>query len=177
MSTRIIKGFLKGRELKTVEGKAVRPTSGFLRKVIFDTMGYNFSDAKVLDLFAGTGTLGIECIGLGASYCTFIEKDKNAATILKENLTKFKIKELSKVWVGDVLRFVKKYKHDYDYVFVDPPYPIIDIIREIDFNSIVKTGGWLIVQHSRKDDIDSMLNMKSVKKKIHGSSGITFFSM
>ena len=86
MTLRIIGGKFKGRLIKTPKGEKTRPTSAILRKAVFDICQNQITDARFLDLFAGSGAMGLEALSRGASHATFVERDKHSVSCLKENL-------------------------------------------------------------------------------------------
>ena len=122
---RVIAGSLGGRRLKAPAGRATRPTSGRVREALFAMLG-DIEGESVLDLFAGTGALGIEALSRGAARAVFVESDGRVAGVLRENLSSLEIDpEVAQVRRADVLaalRSAKARKETYDLVFIDPPY-------------------------------------------------------
>jgi 16S rRNA (guanine(966)-N(2))-methyltransferase RsmD len=122
---RVIAGALGGRQLKAPRGTVTRPTSDRVREALFAALG-ELSGARVLDLFAGTGALGIEALSRGAQKATFVERDPRAVRVLKGNLAALGVgEELAEVRAGDVLAALRSARTGadaYDLVFIDPPY-------------------------------------------------------
>jgi 16S rRNA (guanine966-N2)-methyltransferase len=122
---RVIAGRLGGRRLKAPRGRVTRPTSDRVREALFAMLG-EVEGASVLDLFAGTGALGIEALSRGAAQAVFVERDADAARVLKQNLTALGIEPTeAEVRRADVLRALQSARarqETYDLVFVDPPY-------------------------------------------------------
>ncbi len=124
---RIIAGSLKGRTIKTLKGLIYRPATARIREAIFSILGsYNldWEKAFVIDFFAGSGSLGIEALSRGAKEVWFVDKDRRAINVIKENLTNFNIsKERFRLICADVFSFLKKKNFKkFDLIFIDPPY-------------------------------------------------------
>jgi len=122
---RVIAGRLGGRRLKAPRGRVTRPTSDRVREALFAMLG-EIEDASVLDLFAGTGALGIEALSRGAGHAVFVESDARVAKILRANLTALGIDaqtaEVRRVDALAALQSARSEKETYDLVFIDPPY-------------------------------------------------------
>jgi 16S rRNA (guanine(966)-N(2))-methyltransferase RsmD len=122
---RVIAGRLGARRLKAPAGKGVRPTSDRVREALFAMLG-ELDGARVLDLFAGSGALGIEALSRGAAGVVFVERDAAAVTVLKENLKTLQIEpgeaEVRRADALGALRSAGARKETYDLVFIDPPY-------------------------------------------------------
>jgi len=136
---RIISGRYKSRKIhspafdKTAKDKRnkkdkrknyIRPTSDRTRETIFDILQnfFDFADSKCLDLFAGTGSLGLECLSRGASYCTFVDISKNSIRLLEKTTNSFCLSENIRIIKSDCLKFLKENKEKFDIIFADPPY-------------------------------------------------------
>ena len=122
---RVIAGRLGGRRLAAPRGKGTRPTSDKVREAVFGLLG-DVAGARFLDLFAGTGALGIEALSRGAAGAVFVERDRGAARVLGENLRSLEIDpgqaQVRRADVLDVLRRARRTEETYDLVFIDPPY-------------------------------------------------------
>lgn len=121
---RIITGKAKGRKLMTLEGIATRPTSERIKGAIFSAIQFDIEDRAVLDLFAGSGQMGLEALSRGASKATFIDVSREAMEIVKKNADSTKLYEQSKFVVSDGANYLRKMagREKYDLVFIDPPY-------------------------------------------------------
>jgi len=120
---RVITGSAKGRKLETLKGEdVIRPTSDKIKESMFSAIQFYIAGAKVLDLFAGSGQLGIEALSRDASVCTFVDISREACDVIKTNLKKTELFDKARVITGDAERYVTNTKDDYDIVFIDPPY-------------------------------------------------------
>lgn len=122
---RVIAGVAKGRRLKAPTGLTTRPATDRLKEAVFSSLGPLVVDAEVLDLYAGTGALGIEALSRGASHATFIEKDEAAATIIEANLNHTQLSESATVLRMKAEHFAARpAKRIFQLIFVDPPYAL-----------------------------------------------------
>ena len=119
---RVITGLARGKRLKEPSGMETRPTTDRVKEGIFSSIQFEIEGRKVLDLFGGTGQMGIEALSRGAAHCTFVDLRKEAAAVIRENLTHTKLAEQGKVIQGDYLAFLTGCREKFDLVFLDPPY-------------------------------------------------------
>ncbi len=125
MNLKILGGELKGRNIKTPGTPATRPITSLLRKSIFDTCHFYIGDARILDLFAGSGAIGIEALSRGAKIAYFLDNDYTAVQCIKENIETLKLKNQAVLLDKDAFLFLEEYdKEPFDILFIDPPYPI-----------------------------------------------------
>ena len=122
MSLRISGGTLKGRRLKTPKTSRTRPTSEKLRQAFFNINQHRLPDSRFLDLFAGTGAMGIEAMSRGAASATFIEQDKRALSCLRENVEALDISSQCLIIAGDVRKVLQRTAGQFDIIYIDPPY-------------------------------------------------------
>lgn len=181
---KIIAGIYKGFKLFPFPGNKIRPTPSLVREAIFDIIGAKVINSDFLDLFAGTGAVGIEAISRGAKSVTFIEIDKKAIVLIKNNLTKLNQSNYSKIIKLDYLKALNLLSLNYakfDIIFLDPPYYnksyISKALQLIDQVNIVKDGGIIIAQHPTHIVLqDSFNSIFCIKEKKYGKSRITIFS-
>ena len=144
---RVIAGELKGRRLEAVPGKQTRPTSDKVKEAIFQMMGPFFYGGKCLDLFAGSGSLGIEAISRGMDFAVFIDKQPKAIHTIYKNIKTLKIDERTEVARMDAFRALKvtqKNKVKFDLIIIDPPYDkfnYTEILNEIMKRELLSDGG------------------------------------
>ncbi len=121
----VIRGKLKGKKLFTIKGNAIRPTSGRVKESIFNIINSDINNAVVLDLFSGTGALGIEALSCGADSCTFIENNSDSLSVIKKNINICKLHKNTNIINWDILQnlnCLNSIKHKFNIVFIDPPY-------------------------------------------------------
>ena len=152
----VLTGSHKGRKLKVPKGRGVRPPTSRVKKSIFDRLG-DIEGLEVLDVFSGSGSLGIEALSRGAGQVTFIEKDPATFKILNENLTTLGFQEKADPICSDYDAGLKKLKRSgasYDLAFVDPPYELYKTMEVSDFvtnaGELVRESGILIIEHDHK---------------------------
>ncbi len=176
MSIRVMGGYLKGYQLKAVPGRETRPTTGRLREAIFSILQHEIPEAEVLDIFAGSGALAIEAVSRGAASAVLIEKKHKAVATIWANLEKCHL-DLRVIATGytKALEILASEKARFDLIFADPPYGLITplkLSRLLDKYSLVKSGGFLIMEHSG-DTRPEGENI--VKTRRFGDSAITIY--
>ncbi len=152
---RIISGRLKGRPLVSPKGRSLRPTSDMVKETLFNMLDLRIQDAVVLDLFAGTGNVGIEAVSRGAAQAVFVEKEKRHVLCLTNNLLRCKIQKQCTVYHGDAnkaLTGIHKQQQRIDFAFLDPPYRqtrmLIDILGRMLKFPIMAESGLIVVEHA-----------------------------
>ena len=122
---RIITGKAKGIALKTPKGDATRPTAERVKEAVFSMLQFDIEDRTVLDLFAGSGQMGLEALSRGAINATFVDKSRDAVALIKENLEKTKLSNSATVFQCDYLEFIRRNRGaKYDIIIIDPPYAL-----------------------------------------------------
>ncbi len=161
---RVITGSARGRRLKTPEGQDIRPTTDNVKESVFNILQFDIEGRRVLDLFAGTGQLGIECLSRGAREAVFIDADRDAVKIVKENLKTCGFS--APVLQQDALSYLSACGK-FDLIFVDPPYdaglyePVLEKINSVD---ILSDGG-IILCESRRETVLPDMRKPYYKKK------------
>ena len=146
---RVITGKARGVLLKTPDGMQTRPTTDRVKEALFSIINFDIPGAKVLDLFGGTGQLGIEALSRGAKSAVFVDAREDACKIIRENLKRTKLEELGKVVRSDYLDYLRRSKERFDIILLDPPYAEVFLenalkcITEID---ILQTGGIIVTE-------------------------------
>lgn len=120
---RVISGTAKGRKLKEPEGHAIRPTTDMVKESVFNIIQFDIEGRHVLDLFAGTGQLGIEALSRGAASAVFVDESNEALRLVRENLRHMGFEDRATVKKGDAVSFIKR-GGKYDVIFLDPPYEL-----------------------------------------------------
>ena len=179
---RIISGKLKGRKLTSFRGQRIRPTSDRVREAIFDILAIEWGGKEVLDLFAGTGGLGIEALSRGAHRVIFIENHPQSLLVLKKNLRDLKLTEsceLVKLKVEAGIRSAEKNKWKFDVVFLDPPYEtgLADsTLRLIAESNILKENSLVVVEHPCEEKfLEQYRKIRMIDQRRYGGTGVSFF--
>ena len=156
---RVITGIARGRRLKEPVGMEPRPPADRVKEAIFSSIQFEVEGRKVLDLFGGTGQMGIEALSRGATHCTFVDLQKQAVAIIRENVNSTGFADQSTVIQGDALAFLSRCREKFDLIFLDPPYDsgllekAMELIATIDIvseNGIIvcengSNSGWPVV--------------------------------
>ena len=119
---RVITGTARGRRLGELKGQETRPTTGKVKEAIFSALQFDLEGRRVLDLFAGTGQMGIEALSRGASSCVFVDMRRDAAALVRENLAVCGLSDRAQVVCGDAMGYLASVRAPFDLVFLDPPY-------------------------------------------------------
>ena len=167
---KIISGKYKGRKLRQVPDKYVRPTQAVIRKSILQILE-PFSNLKVLDLYAGVGTLGIEALSRGASSLTMVEKNRLVFRVLKENISMLDADSVVRLECKDVNFFLKNEKKTYDVIFADPPYSMAnyeELKQKIE--NLLNPNGVFCMEMKRK-----LINMENVRLKTFGNKQVAIW--
>lgn len=156
-TVRIIGGEFKGTRLRVPTIKHLRPTSGRNREMLFNWLGPQIVDARVLDLFAGTGALGLEALSRGASSVDFIENNRKVIRLLEENVNRLKLRaDQVSITCKDTLRWLKRVESQWDFILLDPPFHMVNLYGEIlgQLSTILKSDGLIYIEHNRRNVID-----------------------
>lgn len=119
---RVISGTARGRRLKELPGMDTRPTTDKVKESVFNIIQFDIEGRKVLDLFGGTGQLGIEALSRGAARCTFVDINRQAVAVIRENVKTVGFSDVSAVHQGDATAFLAGCREKFDLIFLDPPY-------------------------------------------------------
>ena len=153
---RVVAGRAKGIALKTPSGMLTRPTADRVKEAMFSIIQFDLPGASVLDLFGGTGQLGIEAVSRGANSATFVDNREDACRLIRENLKRTGTEKESRVVRMDYMDFLKRNREKYDIVLLDPPYAeeylenSLKMITEID---ILQSGGIIIAERPLGKDL------------------------
>ncbi|MBI2413054.1 MAG: 16S rRNA (guanine(966)-N(2))-methyltransferase RsmD [Deltaproteobacteria bacterium] len=153
---RVVGGLLKGRRLASLKGAPIRPTSDKVREAIFNILPREFPFKKVLDLFAGTGAMGIEALSRGAGSVTFVDADAGSCAVIRKNLEACGVKEGARVLRGDAsreLNALSRWGEGFDLIFVDPPYNTAlfeESLKEIGRLGLLGAEGTLVAETSKR---------------------------
>lgn len=161
---RVIAGSKKRLQLQTVPGMNTRPTTDRIKETLFNMIGNEVYDCRFLDLFAGSGQMGIEALSRGATYTCFIEKDKKALNCIRQNLEHTKFTDESMVMSGDAVDCLNRLSNDkpFDIIFMDPPYELgveQKVLDAIYKNHLLSQEGYIIVEAALDTDFSFIEHM------------------
>jgi 16S rRNA (guanine(966)-N(2))-methyltransferase RsmD len=186
---RVIAGTYRSRILKSLKGLALRPTSDRLRETLFDVLGPAIAGARFVDVFAGTGAVGIEALSRGAAEVVFIEKHPPAVALIRKNLESLGVRAGVTVLGADALRGLAKLAAKYtpgdppfDFVFIDPPYAATEeyerVLRVLGSASFLAPGSIVIAEHHKKFDLPvhagSLTRFRVLKQ---GDGALSFYRL
>lgn len=180
---RVIAGSAKGRRLKTPFGASgLRPTSDKVREAIFDIIGPDILDARFLDLFCGTGAVGIEALSRGARCVVFVDSRSSAIDLLKENLSRCGFEQNVEIMQCDALQAISTLgnrQRRFEVIFIDPPYGselISDALAAIPSGDLLLPGTRVLVEHAvRKPVSEGITGLTRHKEYRFGDTAITLF--
>jgi len=176
---RVITGKARGVTLKTPDGMQTRPTSDRVKEALFSIINFDIPGARVLDLFGGTGQLGIEALSRGAKSATFVDAGEPACRLIRENLKRTKLEADGKVVRNDYLAYLNRCREQYDIIFLDPPYAEVFLenslkrIAEID---ILQSNGIIVAERPLGKELPWELEGFTRSKDYkYGNTLLTFY--
>ena len=180
-------GFLKGQKIKTIDEKQLRPTTSLIKEAVFNSLQFEeFEKISFLDLFSGTGIMGIEALSLGCENVTFIDINRKLTDLLKTNLKKLNLLTFSTIITDKIPKILSKLEKKFDIIYIDPPYifyekfeeNILPIFDEIANNNLLNENGLLFLEApvSYKKDT-SIKNFYLEKKKKYSSTFLYKFTL
>lgn len=176
---RVIAGKAKGVVLKTPEGMQTRPTADRVKEALFSILQFDLPGTKILDLFGGTGQLGIEAISRGAKSAVFVDAGDAPCKLIKENLRRAKMEGEGRVIRSDYLQFLSQCREKFDIIFLDPPYAEVflenslKMITEID---ILQSGGIIVAERPVEKPLDIQITGFSRSKDYkYGKTLLTLY--
>ncbi len=179
---RVISGKFKGRTLKGDRIKGTRPTMDKIKESLFAILQSKVETAICLDLFAGSGSLGIEAISNGASFCYLVDKNKESYEAVKENIKVLKIEEQTKVMLMDYEKALSYFKDNnikFDLIFLDPPYQndiLNSVLAYINDNHLLLPNGQVICEFMDDGLKEEYGNLKMIKIKKYGDKTIKIYN-
>jgi len=177
---RVIAGSLKGRKLHTPTWEGVRPTSDKLRETLFNVVAARVPDARVLDLYAGTGAVGIEALSRGAAHVTFVDDDPRALTLIEQNLRHCGVSDRYAIirfrFAGETPPSLPA--GSFDLAVLDPPYDVPDLTASIAAaEPLMATDGLLVLEHARRRPAPQKVGrLARTRDLVSGDSALAFYS-
>lgn len=181
---RVISGKARGLKLNAPKNEDVRPTTDRVKESLFNIINSYVLDSNVLDLFAGTGSLGIECLSRGANKCVFVDKSKESMAIVKSNIKKARVENesitLNTDFKNAIVSLGKK-GEKFNIIFMDPPYyknMFIDALSAVDENNLLEEDGIIVVEHDTVDSFpENVGRLYKNRDKKYGNTTLTFYKM
>lgn len=179
---RVISGTCKGRPLKAVPGTSTRPTTDKVKESIFNIIGPFFEGGKGLDLYAGSGGLGIEAISRGLDFVVFVDQNPKAIEIIQQNLKNCRFDDKAEVYRNEAKRALKavtKRNILFDVIFLDPPYAKQRLEEEIEFiskSNFLSAQGIIVVEHDASLIINASIDkLICIRQERYGDTGISIY--
>lgn len=179
---RVISGRFKGRVLKAPTWEGLRPTSDRLRETLFNVIAPRIRDARVLDVYAGTGAVGIEALSRGAAHVTFVESDRRAQALIAGNLARcgiadgYAIIRASAARALDALRRSPSFT-PFDIILLDPPYDRAAAEALTGVEALLATDGLVVFEHARRTSVPQVLGQLALTRDlISGDSALAFYA-
>ena len=180
---KVISGTLKGRKIEGYNIAGTRPTMDRVKESLFATIQNNIKESVVLDLFAGSGQLGIEAISNGAKTCYFIDNNREVIKILNQNISNLNIKSNSKVLLSDWKKSLNEFSNQnikFDLIFVDPPYDYNvyeKILDKVSTLNLLNENGLIILEHANLKLKTSYNNLSLYKEKKYGNKSVNIYKI
>jgi 16S rRNA (guanine966-N2)-methyltransferase len=176
---RILAGTYGGRILSTLRDRSIRPTTGRAKKTIFDMLSarMDFNGITVLDLFAGSGSLGLEALSRGAASVVFVEQSRRSLTVLERNIAALGCREQCTIHQAEVFWYLRNTRQQFDLVFADPPYAlerIGELPTAIYEAGVAKPGAYVVMEHSRVTPVQVPPEMYDAITKPFGQTTVLF---
>ena len=176
---RVITGSARGRRLKELEGMETRPTTDRVKEGMFSALQFDIEGRKGLDLFAGTGQLGIECLSRGAASAVFVDRRMYAGAVIRENLMSTVLRHKAKVVSGDSMEYRKGVREKFDIIFLDPPYAeelLETAIAHIARFDILAPHGIMAAEHPVGKDLPALAPPYRVQRTYrYGKIALTLY--
>ena len=176
---RVITGTARGVPLKAPKGMDTRPTMDQVKEGIFSAIQFEVEGRQVLDLFAGSGQLGIEALSRGAAHCTFVDKGRDPISVIRENLKKTRLEEKAKIVQADYSSYLKTCRRQFDLVLLDPPYAEVfleNALKRISEIDILSDSGIIIcerpVEKALTADYAGLTHYRDYR---YGKTAVTIF--
>lgn len=178
MFIRIITGKYGGRKIDAPDNSRTHPMGERVRNALFNSVGTEIAGARVLDAFAGTGSVGLEAISRGALHCTFVERDKIAQKVLAKNVVSLNADSQATIVRSSVNNWLETSEHsNYDIIFADPPYHDLQLSTVSKLMGLLKPNGLMVLSHTGRGEVPNLveLGIVVVDNRSYGNAHLTFF--
>ncbi len=181
---RVIAGMKKGHTIRTIKAKSLRPATDRVREAIFSVLGDRLVDADVLDLYAGTGSLGIEALSRGARSATFVERDQATVECLRKNLDRLEFSDVARAFRQDVKRAISvlsKKGQRFSLIFADPPYVLADDFSRIplgEMAEVLSESGTLVLRHrAGQESPETVGRLSATRTQSVGDMAVKYYNL
>lgn len=172
---RVISGSARGKKLLCLAGNATRPTTDRVKESIFNIIASYVRDASALDLFAGSGALGIEALSRGAKKCTFVENSREAISVVQENIKGAKVSAATVVFM-EACAFLEKTTETFDLIFLDPPYDAdlySAVLKRITMRGLLSAAGIIVVERRANAPVPTAEGLQIITDRKYGQTTIS----
>ncbi|MDD4842746.1 MAG: 16S rRNA (guanine(966)-N(2))-methyltransferase RsmD [Anaerotignum sp.] len=180
---RVISGAAKGRKLQTIDGLSTRPTTDRIKETLFNIISFDLPESRFLDLFSGSGAIGIEALSRGAKEAIFVDHNPQCQQVIRENLMHTKLDKQGRVIgleVPNALAQLAKEKAEFDIIFLDPPYEaglteptLLEIVK----GGLLNKDGYIIVERSAQVPLASIPGFRVLREKEYRTTIMTFLCL
>jgi len=176
MNVRIISGFLGGRIIDAPDTTRTHPMGERIRNALFNSVGSEVRGADVLDVFAGTGAVGLEALSRGAKHVTFVENDRIAVKVLMKNVTALEVKNTTTIAAVTASTWVNQNEDKrFDLIFADPPYHNVQFSTVSRYFGLLKPGGLMVLSHPGRGEELTRAGVVVVDNRSYGNAFLTFY--
>lgn len=175
---RVISGIRRGAKLITREDEGVRPTTDRVKESMFNLLGMGYSGSLVLDLFAGSGALGIEALSRGAEKVVCVDNDSRSMEIIKKNYENLRFSEFAEFHLCDCMSFLEKTDYKFDLIFLDPPYNrdlITPVMKLLSIRSLLADDGVIVAESDNTDILPEFPGFCIIKQRKYGRTFVTIY--
>ncbi|WP_040195980.1 16S rRNA (guanine(966)-N(2))-methyltransferase RsmD [Candidatus Soleaferrea massiliensis] len=174
---RVITGSARGRKLTAPQGLSTRPTADMIKEAIFNSIQFETEQARVLDLFAGSGQLGIEALSRGAAFCIFVDSSRECQNIIKQNVAATGLAQKARIAAMDAFAFLQSTNEQFDIVLLDPPYEQGLVVKALPLVAQkMNDGGVIFCETDRREDLpETAGDFVKFRERRHGKIKLTSY--
>ena len=178
---RVVSGSARGTKLSSIDSLSTRPTQDRVKESLFNIIFDKIYECSFLDLFAGSGAIGIEALSRGANFATFCDINKESLEFVKSNLIKTKLIDKARVYNLDYKKYLKETKEKFDIIFIDPPSKAeisVDALRMIKENELLKRDGFVVIETDEylrdKSELENITDIEVFDHRKYGRANLIF---
>lgn len=175
MNIRLIAGTFGGRVIEGSGTNRTHPMGERIRGSLFNIIGTEIADAKVLDAFAGSGSLGLEALSRGAQHATFIERDRVAQNVITNNIKTLGVVNVTKLVKAPVASWLETTEEQFDIIFADPPYHDLQLSTVMRLTKVLKPNGLMVLSYTGRGEVPTGLGVVVVDNRSYGDAVLAFY--